>query len=132
MAWDLDGVRIAAGADTFPRVTITAQYLTSLANRQFTMRVPRVQGLISFNYTILTRTRPNRPTPRFEDGIKGINPDGSGKLWDCLLIARETLLTAKTKYPNATLRIIVSCIMNAQHVSDLPLCAGQSEVRRNH
>jgi ubiquitin-protein ligase len=71
------------------------------------MCVPRAQGLISFNQDIVTRAQPNPLTPRFEDGIKDISPAGRTRIWDCLLTARQTLLTAKTKYPNATLRIIV-------------------------
>jgi ubiquitin-protein ligase len=108
MEWDLSGSRIPPGdGRNFPRVTIAAQYLTSLANRQFAMNIPRVQGLLTFGSTITVRAKMNPLTPRFEDGIKQVAPAGRTMLWDCLLRARNELLTAKIKYPNAVLRIVV-------------------------
>lgn len=83
------------------------QYLTTLANRAYAYRVFSLWGLLSFNNRITMRTKLSPLVPNFEKGIEAIDPDLNTALIDALDHATDSLVVCKSRYPNATLRIIV-------------------------
>jgi hypothetical protein len=74
MGRTLAGARPSGGEPE--RITIAAQYLTTFANRTYGYRVPCIQGLISFETEIVTRSELSPLVPAFEDGVRSVAPAG--------------------------------------------------------
>jgi hypothetical protein len=93
---------------------MASQCLTTFANRIVAYRVPCLTGLLTFGSQVRVRSKLSPLVPDFEDGIKQVIPSGGTALWDCLVKAKNVLVSANTdlvtkkaKFPNAKMRLLV-------------------------